>query len=207
MSGSNRYLDVQSQYRNLHEAFVEKSASAEFATASRQLGEPCIFLSHRSTDKAAVREIGEYIISQGIDIYLDVDDPDLQCADLANDHKAITAAIELGIANSTDLLAYLAANTATSPWVPYEVGFAKRNGNFLAAIKSKDLARLPSYLEIVRQITGIKSLNDYLKDVITRDVTAATLNKPDIAKIARAVVIELRGIGPTHPLAPYLSEH
>lgn len=171
MSGRNRYLDVRSQYTNLRESF-EKRAGFEMATASRKPPEPCIFLSHRSTDKAAVRKIGEYIMSKGIDVYLDADDPNLQRADLANDHKAITAAIELGIANSTDLLAYLTANTATSPWVPYEVGFAKRNGNYLAAMKSKDLSRLPSYLEIVRQITGITSLNAYLRDVLNRQQVA-----------------------------------
>jgi hypothetical protein len=167
MSGRNRYLDVRSQYTNLRESF-EKRAGFEVATASRKPLEPCIFLSHRSTDKAAVRKIGEYIMSKGIDVYLDADDPNLQRADLTNEHKAITAAIELGIANSTDLLAYLTANTATSPWVPYEIGFAKRNGNYLAAMKSKDLSRLPSYLEIVRQVTGVASLNTYLREVINR---------------------------------------
>ena len=167
MSGRNRYLDVRSQYTNLRESF-EKRAGLEIATASRKPSEPCIFLSHRSTDKAAVRKIGEYIMSKGIDVYLDADDPNLQRADLANDHKAITAAIELGIANSTDLLAYLTANTKESPWVPYEIGFAKRNGNYLAAMKAKDLPRLPSYLEIVRQINGIAELNTYLRDVLSR---------------------------------------
>ncbi len=167
MSGRNRYLDVRSQYANLRESF-DKRAGLEIATASRKPSEPCIFLSHRSTDKAAVRKIGEYIMSKGIDVYLDADDPNLQRADLANDHKAITAAIELGIANSTDLLAYLTANTKESPWVPYEIGFAKRNGNYLAAMKAKDLTRLPSYLEIVRQINGIAELNTYLRDVLSR---------------------------------------
>jgi hypothetical protein len=35
-------------------------------------------------------------------------------------------------------------------------------------MKSKDLTRLPSYLEIVRQITGIASLNAYLREVLNR---------------------------------------
>jgi TIR domain len=171
MPGRNRYLDVKSQYANLRESF-EKHAGLEIAMASRKSPDPCIFLSHRSSDKAAVRKIGEYITSKGIDVYLDADDPNLQRADLANDHKAITAAIELGIANSTDLLAYLTINTASSPWVPYEIGFAKRSGNHLAAMKSKELTRLPSYLEIVRQITGIASLNAYLREVLNRQRVA-----------------------------------
>jgi hypothetical protein len=184
MPGRNRYLDIKSQYSNLRESF-EKRAGLEIATASRKPSDPCIFLSHRSTDKAAVRKIGEYIMSKGIDVYLDADDPNLQRADLASDHKAITAAIELGIANSTDLLAYLTQNTATSPWVPYEIGFAKRHGNYLAAMKSKELTRLPSYLEIVRQITGIASLNAYLRDVLNRQqVALGSLN------LTRGIILE-----------------
>jgi hypothetical protein len=184
MSGRNRYLDVRSQYGNLWEAF-EKRSGLELAKASQKPLQPCIFLSHRSTDKAAVRKIGEYIMERGIDVYLDADDPNLQQADRFNDHKAITAAIELGIANSTDLLAYLTVNTAESPWVPYEIGFAKRNGNYLAAMKSKELSRLPSYLAIVRQITGVVSLNAYLRDVLNRQ-TSADL----VGTIRRALVLE-----------------
>ncbi|MFA5262777.1 MAG: toll/interleukin-1 receptor domain-containing protein [Opitutaceae bacterium] len=171
MPGENRYFAVRNQYSNLRESF-EKRAGLQHATASRKPTEFCIFLSHRSTDKAAVIQIGNYIMSKGIDVYIDIDDPNLQRAVAANDHKAITASIELGIANSTDLLAYLTPNTATSQWVPYEIGFAKRNDNHLSAMKSKDLTLLPSYLEIVRRITGIASLNAYLRDVLSRQQTA-----------------------------------
>lgn len=199
MPGRNRYLEVQSQYRNLHEAF-EKRETINFAMASTKPSEPCVFLSHRSTDKDAVRKIGEYITSKGIDIYLDADDPNLQRADRENDHKAVTAAIELGIAKSTDLLAYLTQNTATSPWVPYEIGFAKRHGNHLAAMKSKDLSVLPSYLVIVRQITGIDSLNAYLQEILRRPSSGRALN---FSAYANSLLLE--GSGPLHPLAQYLS--
>jgi len=41
---------------------------------------PSIFLSHRSSDKAAVKEIGEYIKDAGINVYIDIDDRLLQLA-------------------------------------------------------------------------------------------------------------------------------
>ena len=201
MSGHNRYFEVQSKYRNLHEAF-EKRETINFAMASTKPAEPCVFLSHRSTDKEAVRKIGEYILSKDIDIYLDADDPNLQRADRENDHKAVTAAIELGISKSTDLLAYLTPNTATSPWVPYEIGFGKRHGNHLAAMKSKDLSVLPSYLVIVRQITGIDSLNTYLQEILQRPRPGRLTNFSGYAKS-----LLLEASAPNHPLAHYLSAH
>ena len=178
MPGRNRYLDVRSQYTNLHESFEKRASdrSENFSMGSAKPSEPCIFLSHRSTDKVAVIEIGKYITSKGIDVYIDVDDPNLQQAVARDDHKAITAAIELAIANSTDLLAYVTSNTVTSPWVPFEIGFAKRNQNYLAAMRGKDLPsyRLPSYLEIVRKIGGYKALNAYLMDVLKRQTGSST---------------------------------
>jgi hypothetical protein len=173
MPGRNRYLDVQQEYRNLNETF-EKRASGKpenFSMGSSKPTEPCIFLSHRSTEKAAVVEIGNYIMSRGIDVYIDINDENLQRAVAKGEHKAITAAIELGIANSTDLLAYITLNTAKSPWVPYEIGFAKRNQNNLALMRGKDLPafQLPSYLEIVdTKIGGRRSLNNYLIEVLKR---------------------------------------
>mgnify|MGYP000204837051 CR=1 FL=1 len=171
MPGINRYLEVQSRYANLQESF-EKRAGVELATASRKPPEPCIFLSHRSTDKAGVRKVGDYIMSKGIDVYLDVDDANLQRAVTNEDHKAITAAIELGIAKSTDLFAFVTQNSmsqkSSSIWVPYEIGFAKRHGNPIAAVKSRDISQLPSYLVVVPQILNIRDLNAYLRQVLSR---------------------------------------
>ena len=61
MAGINRAL-----YENRHLAKANK---------------PCIFLSHISVDKSSATAIGTYITKHGdIDIYLDVDDSDLQNA-------------------------------------------------------------------------------------------------------------------------------
>jgi len=204
MPGRNRYDDVKPRYRNLKGLFEEAKAE-NFSYGSVKPSAPCIFLSHRSTDKAAVRKVGEYITSKGIDIYLDADDANLQTAVDTNDHKAITAAIELGISSSTDLLAFLTKNSmskeSSSVWVPYEIGFAKSHGSFLAAMKSKDLDSLPSYAEIVRKITGIDSLNGYLKEVLERKSTGGRMMNFS----AYAASLLLEGASPTHPLSTFLS--
>jgi hypothetical protein len=63
VAGTNRAL-----YENRHLAKTSESANR-----------PCIFLSHISVDKSSARAIGIYITKYGdVDIYLDVDDSDLQ---------------------------------------------------------------------------------------------------------------------------------
>ena len=169
--GRNLYEGVKSQYQNLHEVH-EKSASVNFSGNSKS-DNPCVFLSHKSEDKPAVTAIGEYIMERGIDVYIDINDPHLELAVKNEDHKAITAAIEIGISRSTHLLAFITTKTQDSTWVPYEIGFAKREGNGIAAMKGKDLIKLPSYLVIAEQVTGFESLNRYLKTILdTKPITS-----------------------------------
>ena len=135
------------------------------AKACETLGEPCIFLSHISVDKPAVVEIANYITSRGdIDIYLDVNDQDLQQAATAGNAKSVTAFIEAGLSHSTHIMCLVSPSTVRSWWVPYELGFAKKSGKPLSTLKLKD-TELPAYLEISEIITGTKSLNLYLTSV------------------------------------------
>jgi len=131
---------------------------------------PCVFLSHRSADKAAVKGIGDYITNAGINIYMDIDDPALQAAVASDDHDAITLFIERGIITSTDLMVCMSAETFDSCWVPYEIGFGKRDEKHLSALRLNDIPKLPSYLNIhfVDQLDGVGDLNAYLKKVKNR---------------------------------------
>lgn len=132
---------------------------------------PCIFLSHSSKDKKAVREIGEYIMVYGnIDIYLDENDAELQNADKNNDPIRVTQSIERGILTSTHLMCIVSENTQDSWWVPYEIGFAKQSSKGLATLKLKGGVYLPSYLKITEIILGTKSLNPYLHSIGNRPI-------------------------------------
>src|SRR5947209_315445 len=119
------------------------------AKASEVLGQPCIFLSHISIDKPAIEAIAKYIAACGdIDVYLDVNDEDLQRAAKGGDAAAVTEFIERGISNSTHIMCLVSGNTVQSWWVPYELGFAKKSGKPLATLKLKDAVNLPAYLEV-----------------------------------------------------------
>lgn len=138
----------------------------QLAKTAAYLGIPCIFLSHISVDKPAVRRIADYITQYGdIDIYLDVNDDDLQLAANRGDAAAVTEFVERGISNCTHMLCLVSANTARSWWVPYELGYGKKSEKPLATLKLKDVMDLPAYLEISEVIRGTQSLNYYLTSV------------------------------------------
>lgn len=124
---------------------------------------PCIFLSHRSLDKDMVRKIGKYINKVGIDIYLDESDIGLQIATNNNDDRAITDCIQKGLKTSTHVLCLLSNETASSWWVPYEVGYGEMGDKEIASLKLKKLTyHVPSYLKIRELINNIEELNKYL---------------------------------------------
>jgi len=126
--------------------------------------ERCIFLSHATKDKDAVREIGEYIMKAGVDIYLDEKDSNLLAAiRLANNHDAVTACIENGLSRSTDILVIVSQDTRYSWWVPFEIGYGKKSEVEIATLLLEDVGSdIPSYLKITKLIGDIRGLNNYL---------------------------------------------
>ncbi len=125
---------------------------------------PCIFLSHRSLDKEMVRTIADYIAEQGIDYYLDEEDPALQEADKNEDDQATVDCIKEGIGLSSHILCVLSYNTVSSWWVPFEVGYADCLKKKVASLKIKDLSdkEIPAFLRIYECLAGIKEFNKYL---------------------------------------------
>lgn len=167
------------------------------AKASEYLGQPCIFLSHISVDKAAVAEIARYITAKGdIDVYLDANDEALQRAASAGDAAKVTEFIERGISSSTHIMCFVSASTVNSWWVPYELGFGKKSGKPLATLKLKGTVDLPAYLEIGEIIRGTDSLNKYLTAVkrgLAKSVASGSLTESLIRNSAQP-----------HPLDNYL---
>lgn len=178
----------------LHERF-EKSGS--------ELNR-CIFLSHASKDKIAVKRIGEYIKRAGIDIYLDENDADLQRASLLGDHDAVTSCIEKGIHNSTDIFCIVSEDTKGSWWVPYEVGYGKKAEVDLYTFLLKDVSHIPSYLEICNTIKDIYDLNRALGYISKGIVKEAGLFYYGSTRDAGNV---LHYDSPNHPLEEYVRKY
>ena len=177
----------------INRAIAEYRSLAKMSAA---LGNPCIFLSHISVDKAAVVEIADYITSRGdIDVYLDINDRELQDAADSGNAALITEFIERGLSNSTHIMCLVSANTVRSWWVPYELGFGKKSGKPLATLKLKDTVNLPAYLEISEIINGTKSLNQYLASI------KRGLNKTAAVQLTESLITHTAS---PHPLDRYL---
>lgn len=127
---------------------------------------PCIFISHVNVDRESARDIGEFIRNDGnLDIYLDIDDPDLQRAVENKDPLGVTRFVERGLARSDNLLCLVSEKTVLSWWVPYEIGFTKKAGKGIATLLLKDAVILPAYLEIGKVLLDIYDLNSYVQEI------------------------------------------
>ena len=205
--GANIYDRVRGQVGSILEA---RAADLTKLAAGK---DPCIFLSHKNEDKDAVKAIGEYIKNAGINIYLDAEDADLQKAVRDRDDVKITAFIERGIQYSSDVMVLVSDKTQGSWCVPYEFGFGKNGGKYLASMRLKAVANPPSYLKIVRRLENITDLNTYLKEVQGRTPAVQVIKT---AKRWDEYVLSLGGAygGNTlmeaqafsHPLASYLNK-
>ena len=186
MAGINRFNSVKGH------TTLNESGRTQLMDKSASPTKPCVFLSHKSEDKAAVKKIAEYLSAADVDYYLDIDDPELQHAVTTRNHKAITEFIDLGINNSTHLLTVVSEKTKSSWWVPYEVGGARAKGKDLSTLQLKNVD-IPSYLHITRVLKGTKSLNEFIKTV-KLEHSARNINE--------GVIDHNR---PNHPLDDYLN--
>ncbi|WP_273854128.1 toll/interleukin-1 receptor domain-containing protein [Guptibacillus spartinae] len=131
----------------------------------------CIFISYKRENRAEALNIGEYIMENNIDIYLDVFDDKLQVAANDDNHELITSCLEKGLSKSTHLLSIISEKTRDSWWVPYEIGYSKckKSKTNVATILLKDFndQDIPSYLRVARIIYGKYDFHRYLQEVLS----------------------------------------
>lgn len=127
----------------------------------------CVFLSHRNADKDKVLKIGEYIKNAGLNIYLDVNDSDLQVAVTAQNAKKITECIQRGLSFSNYMICAISSNTfdENSWWVPYEIGYSDKEKKECCLLKLSNLKKdqIPEYLKIKQILYNISDLNKKIK--------------------------------------------
>jgi len=99
-----------------------KRAREETTTRPSQ---PCLFVSHRRADHAQARRMAYLACREGFDYWLDIVDPSLSAATAEQTAAAVAAIIEMGLLNSTHVIAAITTNTKGSQWVPYEYGRVK----------------------------------------------------------------------------------
>jgi hypothetical protein len=95
----------------------------------------CVFVSHRRVDFAYAERIAWLAAQHGLQYWLDIHDPTLAAANrvkLPSPAKEvlIAAVIEMGLLNSTHVIAVHTQNSDGSKWIPYELGRVKQRRLF-----------------------------------------------------------------------------
>ena len=135
----------------------------EFSSASRS--QICVFISHKSEDVAAAKEVADRVMAAGLDVYLDIFDGELQKATREDNARGIVSGIERALARSTNILVLVTDKTRQSWWVPYEIGFSKRGDKGIASLLLKSTDDFPDYLKIERTLRNGTELNTYLSEL------------------------------------------
>ena len=205
MSATNKFESIQGAVDHHLESGDDLKALLKEARRPLKT-KPCVFLSHYGKDKAAVIEIGKYFDSVGVDYYLDIKDANLQHAVSDDDQALITQFIELGIMNSTHLLTILSDETKKSWWVPYEIGYAKRDGVMIAHLLLRDVqGKLPEFLNITEKLSGIIALNAFIEK---RQKEKPLYQKRQFDILIESLGFEESIVGhdtPNHPLSGVLN--
>lgn len=124
------------------------------------LGVKCVFISHQKNDKEEAKQIADYLMTAGIDVYFDEYDTDLKLQHQSNNATGVTTAICNGINNSSHMLVLVSPHTMNSTWVPFEIGFGYDKTDLAAlCLKGIPPGGLPEYIKAVKVIRDIWDLN------------------------------------------------
>jgi len=158
MEGINRALkdeNLQKAYRELFESVSNKDV-------------PCIFISYQRQDEKYASEVVEYIISKQLDVYFDLEDNDLKQINQTANPLAVTNSIRKGLNQSQYMIVIVSPTTSTSPWVPFEVGYAyDKKGDKMKILRHKGILKssMPAYLKVKELLNGTASLNGFLNTI------------------------------------------
>jgi hypothetical protein len=110
-----------------------------------------VFISYKHVDRTLAFQINQRLNDSGIKTYLDVLDSESQST------ENITEVITKNIAECTHLIAIVSGQTASSWWVPFEIGEATISAKRIASFRS-GYTPLPEYLDMWPQMTNIQHL-------------------------------------------------
>lgn len=122
---------------------------------------PCVFISHKKEDADFARNLSDYVMERGINVYFDENDPIL-----AKEHKSpdeVVNAIKVGLEKSTHMIIVLSKNTLESNWVPWEVGFASAKDKEYRLLRLNDVyGDIPEFYKVAKILNDYDDLNNFL---------------------------------------------
>lgn len=130
-----------------------------------------VFISHQKEDKPSAKEIANFLISMGIEVYFDQFDKELQDALNRNDAKGVVHAIKNGVKQSTHMLVLISPNTLSSKWVPYEIGYGEDKIPLKGlTLKGIGNSQIPEYLKTIPLIRNINDIDNYAQTFAKRNL-------------------------------------
>jgi len=157
MEGINRALKIQSINKAIR--ILESISNEEV---------PCIFISYQRKDQDYASEVADYIKSKQLDVYFDLEDNDLKLANQTLNPADVTDAIKKGLNQSQYMIVIVSPTTYSSPWVPFEVGYAyDKKDEKLKILRHKGISKnsIPAYLKVKEVLKGTFSLNNFLNSI------------------------------------------
>ena len=115
-----------------------------------------VFISYKHLDRNLALQIDERLKINGIKTYLDVLDAESQST------ESITTVITKNITMCTHLIAVVSKETATSWWVPFEIGEATISAKRIASYRSSYSSTLPEYLEMWPKMDSMQHLELFI---------------------------------------------
>jgi hypothetical protein len=122
-----------------------------------------VFISYRHMDRTHAIHINTRLMQANIKTYLDVLDPESQTTD------DITGVITRNITECTHLLAVVSEKTASSWWVPFEIGEATISNRRICSFKTGP-TELPLFLDKWPKLTSDKDIEFFI-DAYRNEVT------------------------------------
>lgn len=128
----------------------------------------CIFISHKKEDIDKAREVADYIMECGVDIYFDENDEVLSNPGTSKDPIEVTNAINKALNRSTHMICVISNKTKESWWVPYEIGYVSSKSSFttrkIGILLINDINQLPDYLFLSTKIETVIDLDNFVKN-------------------------------------------
>lgn len=116
-----------------------------------------IFISYKHSDRNLALQINARLKYEGFTTYLDVLDPESQST------QDITGVITKNVGACTHLIAVVSKETATSWWVPFEIGEATISAKRIASYRS-GYGSLPEYLEMWPKMDSMNHLEFFISE-------------------------------------------
>ena len=130
-----------------------------------------VFVSHKNSDELVAKRVATRVKSNGLGVYLDSVDPAL-----AKDGPGLSDYLLERMDECQQLIAVVSYSTASSWWVPWEIGVGSEKGFRMASFCSSSHVDLPTYLEKWPRLRSMEDVDLYcqLSAQAERNIRAAT---------------------------------